>query len=320
MKRKVSQVIMTLVSGVALVLAAAVLVLAVWQPVASAQAVEKLLVQMNTATMAALIAGAVGFFILGVWCLAESLPKKLPGQRGYVMQRNEAGAIGVSVKAIEGLIRTCVDKHEVIADKKISVEECRDGIIIDLQITQGAGVNIPVSIGALQKQIKQYVQACTGVDVYKIRVMVENDESIPVAPEMAVQDMMFLPTANQDAAPAALPVAQAAEETSPVIIPAPVAEMPRDEHAAYTTVVEDEEEGTLHQRLFKDPEQESTVELPPEQPVEEQPAEAQAEKEQSVPEPDAEAVPSVEEADLASLPNEDETADHAEADEATVNA
>lgn len=137
----------------------------------------------------ACIAVAVLALVLALMCLWRVFPHRTASQRGYVMQKNENGSIGVSIRAIEGLIRTCIDKHEAIAKADITVEECRDGIAIGLHIIQAAGVNIPLSVGALQKQIKQYVTACTGVDVYKIRVMVENDASIPVASTYEVQDV-----------------------------------------------------------------------------------------------------------------------------------
>ena len=37
------------------------------------------------------------------------------------------------------------------------------------------GLNIPLTVNALQKQIKQYITSCSGVDVHKVRVMVETD-------------------------------------------------------------------------------------------------------------------------------------------------
>ena len=147
----------------------------------------------------ACIAVAVLALVLALMCLWRVFPHRTASQRGYVMQKNENGSIGVSIRAIEGLIRTCIDKHEAIAKADITVEECRDGIAIGLHIIQAAGVNIPLSVGALQKQIKQYVTACTGVDVYKIRVMVENDASIPVASTYEVQDVTPLPSAEETA-------------------------------------------------------------------------------------------------------------------------
>ena len=98
----------------------------------------------------ACIAVAVLALVLALMCLWRVFPHRTASQRGYVMQKNENGSIGVSIRAIEGLIRTCIDKHEAIAKADITVEECRDGIAIGLHIIQAAGVNIPLSVGALQ--------------------------------------------------------------------------------------------------------------------------------------------------------------------------
>ena len=46
---------------------------------------------------------------------------------------------------------------------------------MDIRITLLGGVNIPLTVNALQKQIKQYITSCSGVDVHKVRVMVETD-------------------------------------------------------------------------------------------------------------------------------------------------
>ena len=208
----------------------------------------------------ACIAVAVLALVLALMCLWRVFPHRTASQRGYVMQKNENGSIGVSIRAIEGLIRTCIDKHEAIAKADITVEECRDGIAIGLHIIQAAGVNIPLSVGALQKQIKQYVTACTGVDVYKIRVMVENDASIPVASTYEVQDVTPLPTAEEAAEqPMVTPPAQ------PVAIPAAEpAQKPKVPDTFDAPENDEDDERPLHQRLFGTPEQPAFVPAPPE--------------------------------------------------------
>ena len=100
----------------------------------------------------ACIAVAVLALVLALMCLWRVFPHRTASQRGYVMQKNENGSIGVSIRAIEGLIRTCIDKHEAIAKADITVEECRDGIAIGLHIIQAAGVNIPLSVGAARQR------------------------------------------------------------------------------------------------------------------------------------------------------------------------
>lgn len=60
----------------------------------------------------ACIAVAALALALAFMCLWRVFPHRTASQRGYVMQKNENGSIGVSIRAIEGLIRTCIDKHE----------------------------------------------------------------------------------------------------------------------------------------------------------------------------------------------------------------
>lgn len=208
----------------------------------------------------ACVAAALLALVLALLCLWRVFPHRTASQRGYVMQKNENGSIGVSIRAIEGLIRTCVDKHEAIAKADITVEECRDGIAIGLHIVQAAGVNIPLSVGALQKQIKQYVTACTGVDVYKIRVMVENDASIPVASSFEVQDVTPLPTAEE-----AMEQPKVTPPVQPVAIPATEPEqMPKVPEMVTTPSEDADDDRPLHQRLFGMPEQPAFVPAPPE--------------------------------------------------------
>ena len=250
----------------------------------------------------ACIAVAVLALVLALMCLWRVFPHRTASQRGYVMQKNENGSIGVSIRAIEGLIRTCIDKHEAIAKADITVEECRDGIAIGLHIIQAAGVNIPLSVGALQKQIKQYVTACTGVDVYKIRVMVENDASIPVASTYEVQDVTPLPSAEETAEqPMVTPPAQ------PVAIPATEPEQKPKVPDTFISPEDDEDdERPLHQRLFGTPEQPAFVPAPPE--VTEAPEADEVEDAEDAPE---ETEASAEEA-AAAEESAEETADAAD--------
>ena len=166
----------------------------------------------------------------GVCCLMMLSSKRAVKRTGFVMQKGENGVIGVSVKSIEGLVQTCVKQHDVVERAEIAVVERRDGIVILLNIQEAAGVNIPLAVGALQKQIKQYVTTCTGVDVREVRVMVENTETCAVASPYAVKEPVVMTTAvtaaemqrEADAAEAKVtPVAVAVTEEEPIEIEAP---------------------------------------------------------------------------------------------------
>ena len=185
---------------------------------------------------------AIVLFGLGLCGLLMLSTKRAVKRTGFVMQKGENGMIGVSVKSIEGLVQTCVKQHDVIERAEISVVERRDGIVILLNVQEAAGVNIPLAVGALQKQVKQYVSTCTGVDVHEVRVLVENTENDAAESPYVVEKPVVLTTAVTAAAmhheePAEpvvaeeAPVAEAlpaedapAEEEQPVVEEAPVQE------------------------------------------------------------------------------------------------
>lgn len=238
----------------------------------------------------------------GVCCLMMLSTKRAVKRTGFVMQKGENGVIGVSVKSIEGLVQTCVKQHDVVTSAEISVVERRDGIVILLNIEETAGVNIPLAVGALQKQIKQYVNACTGVDVHEVRVMVENTENNGVSSPYIVQEPMVMTTAATAAelqreaipeeaeAPAAveetaeIPAYEPVEELAMEAVPeeeAPLTEEPAEEIpvemelapvAQPVPVVmpvmpeypEEEDDRPLHQRLFGRKEEPVFVPAPPE--------------------------------------------------------
>ena len=246
---------------------------------------------------------AIALCACGLCCLMVLSPKRAAKRTGFVMQKGENGAIGVAVKSIEGLVQTCIKQHEVVASAEVSVVERRDGIVILLNIREAAGVNIPLAVGALQKQIKQYVTDCTGVDVREVRVLVENTDDSAEASPYAVKSPVVL-GANRPvevayavpvevAVPEELPVEEATvvEEVSYVEEPpAPVV----NHHVAppMPDMPEEEDDRPLHQRLFGAEEQPVFVPAPPElviehqaeeesageAPAEEEPAEASPEE------------------------------------------
>lgn len=263
---------------------------------------------------------AIALCAFGVCCLLMLSGKRTASRKGFVMQKGENGMIGVSVKSIEGLVQTCIRQHEVVHAAQIAVVERRDGIVILLDIQEAAGVNIPLAVGALQKQIKQYVNECTGVDVHEVRVMVENTEDNVIASPYAVKEPVVMTTAvtaaelQREAAAAEAaeevaaeslaeaPAEQEAPAEDPIEVAAPVEEAPAEpeviaEEAAaepaapavqpapmvmpvIPEIMEDEDDRPLHQRLFGTEEQPVFVPAPPELIIEPQ-TEAEAPAEEA---------------------------------------
>jgi len=159
---------------------------------------------------------AIALCAFGVSCLMMLSTKRAVKRTGCVMQKGENVVIGGAVKSIEGLVQTCVRQHDTVHSAEIAVVERRDGIVILLNIQEAAGVNIPLAVGALQKQIKQYVNECTGVDVHEVRVMVENTEDSAVASPYAVKEPVVMTTAVTAAELQREAADEAAEPVQPV--------------------------------------------------------------------------------------------------------
>jgi len=95
------------------------------------------------------------------------------GKKGFVVQKTEHGELSISIHAMENLVQKCVDKHEELTIVSNRIENTRDGVVVDLRIGLANGVSIPLVVSTLQKQIKQYITSCSGIDVKGVKVEVE---------------------------------------------------------------------------------------------------------------------------------------------------
>ena len=164
------------------------------------------------------------------------------------MQHTEYGDLSISMTAMENMVKKCVDSHDDLKVASTRIHHAREGVIISLRIALANGVNIPITVSALQKQIKQYITSCSGVDVKEVRVMVETNNSLVAA--TADKEPSTL-QADVDAASRAGIVLESLHET-----------------AQNTKVVDTKDETAvekepLHQRLFKREEKPQIVPQPP---------------------------------------------------------
>ena len=190
--------------------------------------------------------------LLGIYGISV-LFRRGKGKRGFIAQKSENGEIAISVKTIESLVTKCAQKHEEITVHSVAVEEMRNGLLIKLRASLPGGMNIPLAVGTLQKQIKQYVTACSGVDVGEVRVKVDGtDKAAEGSPYAVPDEASALPVEQPE------PSAPPAEAAAPVVLPDVPPENPAEERESLT-----------HQRLFA-PEEE--LAMVPEPPVEEAPA------------------------------------------------
>lgn len=233
---------------------------------------------------------------LGVLCVffggyLLAFPRKFrAGRHDFVVQRTDNGELRISVKAIEGLVQKCIDMHDEIRVNSQRIHNTRDGVVVDLNIALANNISIPLAVAALQKQIKQYLSASSGIDVTEVRVSVDTAQ---------------LPMKNGKAAPAE----PAAEAAAPAEEAETEAAEPAPEEPAKAQKL------PLHQRIFGRPETPANMPEPPkpeeiaaEEAAEEVPAEEEAA-------PEAEAIPQAEEAEAAPAEEEAPVSDENDLEE-----
>jgi len=152
----------------------------------------------NVLRMAVIVAGAL-LILLGIHGVGMLFRRRR--DKGFVIQRTDLGDMSISMKALETMAKRCVSVYPDLTVKSTRIYRNRDSISVELKVTLANGVNIPLTINALQKQIKQYITSCSGIDVKEVRVQVETDVA-------------------KLAAPADMPVIGAAAPQDPVAVPA----------------------------------------------------------------------------------------------------
>ncbi len=106
------------------------------------------------------------------------LPSKLRDNRkGFVVQQTDNGELRIAIKAIENLVKKCVDMHEEMRLSAMTIQTARDGVTIDLRISLANNISIPLAVASLQKQIRQYLAVSSGIEVREVRVSVETTET-----------------------------------------------------------------------------------------------------------------------------------------------
>ncbi len=298
MKKNIPVRILTALGGLTLLALAAGVVAEGFFAVPVLAAVGGVLASGSALAVAGKILLALIQGVLAVAAIVCAQPSRPPRQAGSILQKGENGTFGITVGAIRKMVLACCGKHTEITHADVDIREVREGIVILLNVEQVGGVSIPLSIARLQKQVRQYVNGRTGLDVVEVRVMVDNQSDEHVASEFEVEDLV-VPSAAQkgqtprggaaEEAPLVGQLRQIAEitrqnpseavtepETVPMTPGMPILPEEDDEldrrlqaenavsGAAEIPVIVDEAEKPLHQRVFGAEELPLTVPVPPE--------------------------------------------------------
>ena len=135
-------------------------------------------------------------------------------RKDFVVQRTDSGELRISVKAIENLVKKCVDLHKEIKLLSSTILNAREGVVVELNISLANNISIPLAVASLQKQIKQYLVASCGVEVKEVRVSVESTRDEP---------LLVMEAEEEDAAQEKKPLHQRlfGQPEQPAIVPEP---------------------------------------------------------------------------------------------------
>ena len=160
---------------------------------------------------AAMVGVAAVFVLLFLLLFAMILPSRKKRSSNYAIQRNENGMVRISLKALESLVQKCLNQHAELKVVTSSLYSDEESIRVDVHISLQSDISMPLAISALQKQIKKYLEACSGVMVQEVRVFV--DSTIP-ADEQTGKSPYAIPNAllGLDAEP--LPHAQSDQKNA----------------------------------------------------------------------------------------------------------
>lgn len=174
MKHPVRDRILIFISAVLFVAAAAALVLTTLN-IIPAEFIARGVAFVQGSLLRKIITWAVALVVvLFALCLVGIiLPGRSKHKQPFATIEGENGAVNISIKALESLVNKCLQAHPELNVVSSSIFSDGDSVRITLHITLLEDISIPLAVSALQKEIRQYVQSCAGVEIDDVRVFVD---------------------------------------------------------------------------------------------------------------------------------------------------
>ena len=241
--------------------------------------VVKLITPKTTFAKVAIGIGTAILLVLGVYCLLLMFRHR-KRKDNFILQKLESGDLAISLDTLESMVQKCLDQHSEIKTESIQLENQRDGLLIQICGTAAGGISIPLTVDTLQKQVKQYVTACSGVEVKGIRIQIESSGEDAVNAPFAIEPPVNNLLAKGSEAAEETEPPEAISEDPPETIQEKEPETPTETEktvseeeaaaaamAAAETLMNDletEDDRPIHQRLFSTQEEPCIMPLPPE--------------------------------------------------------
>lgn len=117
-------------------------------------------------------AGAVAV-LAGVYMITFLRRYRYNGKQ-FIVMNTDSGEMRLSVKAVENQVKKCTDLHPEMRLEGVRVfNSSREGVTIKVKVAMASNISIPLAVASLQKQVKQYLMASSGLNVSEVKVEVD---------------------------------------------------------------------------------------------------------------------------------------------------
>lgn len=100
------------------------------------------------------------------------------------VQESVDGAVRVSVRAMETLVRRAVSQTDGILDSKLRINNHDDSVSVEIDMAVGIEAHVPAVTALLQRNVKGIVEEFSGIAVREVKVLVTEirDNAPPALP------------------------------------------------------------------------------------------------------------------------------------------
>lgn len=177
------------------------------------------------------------------------------------VQESANGAVRVSVRAMETLVRRAVEQTDGVLESKIRINNHDDSVSVEIDMVAGIESHVPAVTAILQRNVKGIVEEFSGIAVREVVVLVTDirDNAPPALPapkDESAQTVVVVPEAVE-VSHAEEPAGDTAAEEAPVSGEAEVSEEEPASEEAESPAEESSEENAepVIEITFDEPEE-----------------------------------------------------------------
>ncbi len=130
-----------------------------------------------TQVMASII--VIAIIILSLLLMFYGIRRKKP--QSALIKNTGLGGVYISISAIEEMAMRHIASNEAVRNVKAAIKIRDSKVNISARIAIAEGTNIPEVLTSLQTSLKEHIEVLAGIEVNKIRLLVEKTSQVAKA-------------------------------------------------------------------------------------------------------------------------------------------